>query len=187
MNEHCLRFAATIGLLLLASHTIAAPISVIDDTGRNISLAGPAERIVSLAPHITELLYAAGAGNRVVGAVAYSDYPAAASTLPRVGGYSAIDMEAVAALRPDLVIAWKSGNRDAHLERFAALGIPVFRTNLAPWTTWRARSSGSAPSPAPERQPKWRPAASASGVTSSSPAMPGGPRCGCSTRSGTSR
>ncbi|MCP5294015.1 MAG: cobalamin-binding protein [Zoogloeaceae bacterium] len=126
MNEHCLRFAATIGLLLLASHTIAAPISVIDDTGRNISLAGPAERIVSLAPHITELLYAAGAGNRVVGAVAYSDYPAAASTLPRVGGYSAIDMEAVAALRPDLVIAWKSGNRDAHLERFAALGIPVF-------------------------------------------------------------
>ena len=73
MNEHCLRFAATIGLLLLASHTIAAPISVIDDTGRNISLAGPAKRIVSLAPHITELLYAAGAGDRVVGAVAYSD------------------------------------------------------------------------------------------------------------------
>lgn len=98
-----------------------------DDTGREVRLsAGPARRIVSLAPHITEILFAAGAGAHVVGVVAYSDYPEAAKTLPQVGGYSNVDMEAVAALRPDLVIAWESGNRNAHLDKLGALGIPVY-------------------------------------------------------------
>ncbi|HJV26040.1 MAG TPA: cobalamin-binding protein [Aromatoleum sp.] len=103
-----------------------ADVELQDDAGQRIRLAQPARRIVSLAPHVTELLFAAGAGDRLVGAVDYSDYPPAARKLPRVGGYSNIDMEAVAALKPDLVIAWKSGNRDAHLDRLAALGIPVF-------------------------------------------------------------
>ena len=116
----------TLILCLTSANAFATPISLIDDEGHTLTLAAPARRIVSLAPHLTELLFAAGAGAHVVGAVAYSDYPEAAHALPRVGGYSAVDMEAVAALKPDLVIAWKSGNRDAHLERFTALGIPVF-------------------------------------------------------------
>ncbi|MQY52548.1 cobalamin-binding protein [Rhodocyclus tenuis] len=104
----------------------AAAIVVRDDAGQMLHLAQPARRIVSLAPHITETLYAAGVGDRLVGTVDYSDFPAAARQLPHVGGYSRIDAEAVAALKPDLVIAWQSGNAPAQIERLRALGIPVF-------------------------------------------------------------
>lgn len=103
-----------------------AAVETIDDSGAAIRLERPAQRIVSLAPHITELLFAAGAGPRVVGVVAYSDFPPEAKSLPQVGGYTQVNLEAVAALRPDLVVAWRSGNRDAHLDRLRALGIPVF-------------------------------------------------------------
>ncbi|ATE62315.1 cobalamin-binding protein [Thauera sinica] len=113
-------------LATLAAALAHAAVEVTDDTGRPLRLEHPAQRIVSLAPHITELLFAAGAGGKVVGVVAHSDYPPAAATLPQVGTYPRVDLEAVAALKPDLVIAWKSGNRDAHLERLAALGIPVY-------------------------------------------------------------
>ena len=118
--------AAPLSALFLAGVAAAAPIEIVDDQGTPVHLDKPAARIVSLAPHITELLYAAGAGDKVVGAVQYSDYPEAAKKIPRVGGYTSIDMEKVAALKPDLVIAWKSGNRDAHLGKLRALGIPVF-------------------------------------------------------------
>ncbi|WP_300443467.1 cobalamin-binding protein [Zoogloea sp.] len=112
--------------LLLAAGSAQAAIDITDDTGQALHLAQPAKRIVSLAPHITEMLFAAGAGNQVVGAVQYSDYPDAAKKITRVGGYTSVDMEKVAALKPDLVVAWKSGNRGAHLDKLRALGIPVF-------------------------------------------------------------
>jgi iron complex transport system substrate-binding protein len=124
-------FVPALRLLVLCVATVlAAParaqLVMEDDAGRRVALAAPARRIVSLAPHLTEVLFAAGVGERVVGVVAYSDYPPAARALPQVGGYSNVDMEAIAALHPDLVVAWKSGNRDANLDRLAALGIPVF-------------------------------------------------------------
>ena len=112
--------------LLLAAGSAQAAIDITDDTGQALHLAQPAKRIVSLAPHVTEMLFAAGAGDRVVGAVQYSDYPEAAKKIARVGGYTSVDMEKVAALKPDLVVAWKSGNRGAHLDKLRALGIPVF-------------------------------------------------------------
>lgn len=112
--------------LACAAAPARAAIDITDDQGTPVHLDKPAARIVSLAPHVTELLFAAGAGDKVVGAVQYSDYPEAAKKIPRVGGYTSIDMEKVAALKPDLVIAWKSGNRDAHLGKLRALGIPVF-------------------------------------------------------------
>lgn len=121
-----LRTVAAALALALPAFATADELHVTDDTGQPLTLPQPARRIVSLAPHVTELLFAAGVGAQVVGVVEYSDYPEAAKKLPRVGGYSNIDLEAVAALKPDLVIAWKSGNRDAHLGRLAALGIPVF-------------------------------------------------------------
>lgn len=108
------------------AQSTATAIEITDDAGKHIRLERPAQRIVSLAPHVTELLFAAGAGAQVVGVVAFSDFPPEAASLPQVGGYSKVDLEAVAALRPDLVVAWKSGNRDAHLDRLRALGIPVF-------------------------------------------------------------
>ncbi|MDX5444692.1 MAG: cobalamin-binding protein [Zoogloeaceae bacterium] len=111
---------------LLPALVQADAITVIDDLGREVRLTEPARRIVSLAPHVTELLYASGAGDYVVGAVSYSDYPEAARALPRVGGYHKVDVEAVIALRPDLVVGWGEGNRPAERERLQALGIPVF-------------------------------------------------------------
>ena len=115
-----------IGVLACCIGLAHAEIVVQDDTGATVRLAQPARRIVSLAPHITETLYAAGAGERLIGAVEYSDYPEAAKKVPRVGGYSRLDLEAIAALKPDLAVGWASGNSAAHIEKLRALGIPVY-------------------------------------------------------------
>jgi len=120
--------------LLLAFLAVAitfasrAEIVVRDDTGQEVRLAAPARRIISLAPHVTETLFAAGAGERVVGVVEHSDYPAAAQKIPRIGGYTRLDLEAIAALKPDLVVGWQSGNSQAHVEKLRGLGLPVFLT-----------------------------------------------------------
>lgn len=107
---------------LLAS----AEISVTDDTGAAVTLKQQARRIVTLAPHLAETLFAAGAGDRLVGTVEYSDYPEAAKKVPRVGGYSRVDLEAVVALKPDLIIAWYSGNAPANIEKLRGFGFPVY-------------------------------------------------------------
>ncbi len=101
-------------------------IAVRDDRGVRVRLAAPARRIVSLAPNITELLFAAGAGERVVGAVDYSDYPDAARRIPRVGSVHALDLERVLSLRPDLIVVWLHGSPQRQLERLAVLGVPTF-------------------------------------------------------------
>jgi iron complex transport system substrate-binding protein len=103
-----------------------AGIAVRDDSGVEVHLKEPARRIVSLAPHITELLFAAGAGDRVVGTVDYSDYPQAATRIARIGGYSDLNLEAILALGPDLVIGWQSGNAPDSLGQLKRLGVPVF-------------------------------------------------------------
>ena len=120
-------FRLWLGCLAIIS-TAHAEIIVPDDTDRMLILASPARRIVSLAPNVTELLYAAGAGNFVVGSVAYSDYPEAAKSIPRVGSGAGLDIEAIVALHPDLVIAWQSGNPSWQVERLISLGAPVFVT-----------------------------------------------------------
>lgn len=114
--------------LLLAAGAAQAQLRVTDDYAREVVLAAPAQRVVSLAPHLTELMYAAGAGARLVGALEYSDYPAEAKALPRVGSEASIDLEALVALRPDLVVAWPNAGSARAVERIAALGIPVFRS-----------------------------------------------------------
>mgnify|MGYP000664834320 FL=1 len=100
-------------------------IKVIDDDGIQHVFDQPVKRIVSLMPHATELLFEVGAGDQVVGAVKYSDYPEEAKNIPRVGGYSALNIEAIVALEPDLLIAWPEGNRNRELERLKALGLPI--------------------------------------------------------------
>ena len=82
-------------------------------------------RIVSLAPNLTELAYAAGAGGALVGTVEYSDYPAAARSLPRVGDAWAVDAESVLALRPDLVLAWASGTPAETISKLRSLRVRV--------------------------------------------------------------
>lgn len=105
-----------------------AEIRVVDDAGTTVVLDRPARRIVSLAPNTTELLYAAGAGDRIVGAVEYSDYPEAARSIPRVGGGTGFDLEAIVTLRPDLIVSWQSGNPAWQVARLRELGFPVFAT-----------------------------------------------------------
>lgn len=114
----------------LSGHAFAEPVSVTDDTGLRVSLSAPAQRIVALAPHVVETLYAAGAGNKIVGAVDYSDYPPAARSISRVGGYSAFNLEAIVALKPDLVIGWASGNSPTAIEKIRSLGIPVYLSQI---------------------------------------------------------
>jgi iron complex transport system substrate-binding protein len=85
----------------------------------------PASRIVSLAPNITELVYAAGAGDRLVGAVDYSDYPPAALEIPRIGDAFRLDFERIRLLDPDLILAWRSGTSAQVLGRLESLGYRV--------------------------------------------------------------
>lgn len=113
-------------ILAFLSSLVLGDIEVTDDLGRKIVLESPARRIVSLAPHNTENLFSAGAGEHIVGTVDYSDFPAQALDIPRVGGYKKINIEAVLAAKPDLIIAWSSGNPGAAVQRLIEFGIPVF-------------------------------------------------------------
>jgi len=115
-----------LGLVCCFAVSAQAEVRVSDDMGEAVALAQPARRIVSLAPHATELLFAAGAGGYVVGAAEYSDYPPKAGEIPRVGGAQGLDLEAIVALRPDLVVAWPSGNPAHQIERLRRLGVAVY-------------------------------------------------------------
>lgn len=127
--------AATVAIVTVAA---AGRIVVTDDVGRSVELAAPASRIVSLAPHITESLFAAGAGEKVVGVSEGSDYPEAAGKLPRVGGVAGgmrpggagrperFDLAAIAALKPDLLIVWEDGAVSSHISRLKRLGLPLY-------------------------------------------------------------
>lgn len=114
----------SVAIFALSSQSHAA--AVIDDAGHEVVLDAPAQRIVSLAPSLTELVYAIGAGNKLVGAIEYSDYPEAALELPRVGRHDLVDMETILALQPDLVLAWLTGNPRATVERLRELGLTVY-------------------------------------------------------------
>jgi iron complex transport system substrate-binding protein len=113
-------------VLLVFAVSKALAVSAVDSDGRRVSLAAPAARIVSLAPHVTEQLYAAGAGAKLVAASEYSDYPEDAKRLPRVASSGAVNLEMVLALKPDLVVAWRLEATAAALARLESLGVPVF-------------------------------------------------------------
>lgn len=119
-------FKTMLAGLAFAAGASHAAITVTDDAGKRVSVQKPAQRVISMSPHVTELLYAAGGGERIVGAMNFSDYPAAASRIALVGTNSQVDMERVIALKPDLVIVWQSGNTARQLEQLASLGIPMF-------------------------------------------------------------
>jgi len=128
-------FYATRSWLALAVATASgmtvaadAGLTIIDDSGVEVHLESPATRIVSLAPHITELMYELDAGARVIATVDHSDFPAAARQLPRVGSAHKLDLERIVELQPDLIVAWRSGNPVAEVERLRTLGLSVYIT-----------------------------------------------------------
>ena len=114
--------------LLLAVPAQAATLRVVDDIGQTLEFTRPPQRVVSLSPHLTELLFAVGAGAQLVGVDSASDYPAVAKMLPRIGDYSRINFERILALKPDLVVVWVGGNRAADIHRLKQMGVPVLQT-----------------------------------------------------------
>jgi iron complex transport system substrate-binding protein len=111
--------------MLVASSPAAAPVAVTDGGGKRVELSAPARRIVSLAPHATELLFAAGAGTHVVGVLAPADWPPEAATVARIGDSRAIDLERIVALRPDLAVAWPYV-APAQIARLRELGVAIY-------------------------------------------------------------
>jgi len=107
-----------------------APLTFVDDTGQRVTLPKPPLRIVSLAPSATEMLFAAGAGDRLVATVQFSDEPPAAKQVPRIGDVTAIDMERLVALHPDVVVVWPGGSNPAQIEKMIQSGIPIYRQQV---------------------------------------------------------
>ena len=119
----------SVALLFIFFCSIAhAEISVIDDSGRRVTLSASAKRIVSLAPHATELLFVAGAGKKVFGVSSGSDYPSEASQLPSTGNSSRLDIERITLLKPDLIVAWTSGNNPRQIAQLRQQGYAVFES-----------------------------------------------------------
>ncbi len=114
--------------LLLQLAPACGAVSAVDDAKRTITLLQPARRIVSLAPHATEMLFAAGAGHYIVGVTEFSDFPPEAKRIPSVGSGVSLDLERIIQLKPDLVVGWNSGMAATQLAKLEALGIPVFKS-----------------------------------------------------------
>jgi iron complex transport system substrate-binding protein len=120
-----------VGLLLL---DIARPgaqelRTVTDQLGRSLYVPADPQRIIALAESVTEIVFAVGRGDRLVGTTRYADYPQAALKIPRIGSYIQLDIERIAALKPDLCIGIRDGNPKSAVERLDALGIPVYISN----------------------------------------------------------
>ena len=134
-RETILAVASTVAVaalvcLFAAANARAAESNIIDDTGRRVTLPHRPERIISLAPGATEMLFAAGVGDRLIATVDFSDEPAAAKRVPRIGDVTAVDMERLVALRPDVVVVWPGGGNPAQIEKIAQLGIPIYRQQV---------------------------------------------------------
>ena len=114
--------------LFAAVSAAAHALQATDDRGVTISLVRPAWRMVTLAPHLAEIAFAAGAGAKLAGVSSFSRHPAEAQRLPVVASYGRVDVERLIALRPDLVLAWKSGNSPLQIDRLERIGIRVFVT-----------------------------------------------------------
>ena len=97
--------ATALILSMPATEAAEAQINVEDDAGLWVHLPRPAQRIVSLSPHLTEMLFELGAGDLIVGTVSHADFPARAQRIPRVGDAFSVNVEAVVELAPDLIIA----------------------------------------------------------------------------------
>ena len=116
--------------LVLFSTALPASVHLKQADGTALTLERQAVRVITLAPHLTELAFAAGAGNQLIATVEFSEYPPAAAALPRIGDAFRLDLERILALGPDLVIAWQSGNPQQAISRLQSLGIPVWTIEI---------------------------------------------------------
>ncbi len=121
-----MRIAAAVAAFTLLPVCPAGAKTLIDQTGRRVEIPDSPQRVVSLAPSITEIVYALGREERLKGVTTYSNFPPAAALLPKVGSYIRLDLERIIALRPDLCIAVKDGNPKATVDRLQTLGVAVY-------------------------------------------------------------
>jgi iron complex transport system substrate-binding protein len=121
--------AVVIALLFaFCSAGAQASVDVVDDVGATVRLEQPAQRIVTVVPHAAELVFAAGAGNRVVGVIKGTDFPPATRALPVIGDVNALDLERIVALAPDLVVTWP-WSTPAQVAWLRAHGVAVYEAN----------------------------------------------------------
>ena len=118
----CLFFGSAGGAVIAQTDEIV----VIDDSGSEVRLSAPAQSIISLAPSLTELAFSAGAGDKLIGVVEYSDYPDAALKLPQVGRFDRFDVELILSMQPDLILAWQTGNPQTTVAQLKQLGLTVY-------------------------------------------------------------
>ncbi len=126
MNTKTLRLVLMLHLLLLAAIAPVSARMVVDQTGVKMEIDENPVRVISLAPSITEMVFSLQAEDRLVGATRFSNYPAAAEQLPRIGSYVQFDLEKIVAVNPDLCLAIKDGNPRRSVDLLKSLGIPVF-------------------------------------------------------------
>src|SRR5215813_15031914 len=119
-------FALAFLALLAASAPVEAAVQVTDGTGRTLTLPALPRRIVSLVPGVTEMLYAIGAEDRLVGRTDFCDYPPAARGKPSVGGTVSPSLEVLVSLKPDLVVATSAGNSDETRRQLERLRVPLY-------------------------------------------------------------
>jgi iron complex transport system substrate-binding protein len=131
MPKHSALLSSLLGAFALLIPALACAFTVMDDDGNTIELPGPAARIVSLAPGATAMLFAAGAGDRIVGTSAYSDEPEAAKRIERIGDSVSFDLERILALRPDVVVVWSGGTAPMQIARLQRVGLRIYHHHLA--------------------------------------------------------
>jgi len=130
MGAATLRLLCLVGLLAGLPGVVKAEIRLQQADGSTLLLDAPARSIVTLSPHLTELVFAVGAGDRIVSTVEYSEYPDAAREIPRIGDAFRLDIERIVSLDADLVIAWDSGNPRPALEQLRTLEVPVWSVEI---------------------------------------------------------
>jgi iron complex transport system substrate-binding protein len=125
------RWRALAALSFFLGANAGATVTVTDDAGRTLTLPRTPQRIVSLAPGATEMLFAAGAGALVIATVEFSDEPPQARKVPRIGDANSVDMERLVALRPDIVVVWEGGGNAAQIEKLEQMRMPLYRQKAA--------------------------------------------------------
>ncbi|MGH8033654.1 MAG: cobalamin-binding protein [Lysobacterales bacterium] len=117
-------------LVLTTTPALSAEVRLRQADGSELVLSSPAKTLITLAPHLTELAFAAGAGKKIIATVEFSEFPAPAAGIPRIGDAFRLDLERILTLQPDLVIAWESGNPRAAVAHLESLGIVTWKVEI---------------------------------------------------------
>ena len=129
MNKKLIQWLSlplVLGLNTIFLSYAVAELAITDDVGSEVVLVKPAQRVITLAPHLTELVFAIDQGDKLVGVMSFSNYPEAAKKIPRRGSHNTISYESIAKIQPDLILAWGSGNGSEVINKLKSLGFSVY-------------------------------------------------------------